>query len=61
MARPRRRSKANRGQGMGPIEYLIDLYGRRPILGIALLLLGAALVAAVFGYFEFSLGTGHHR
>jgi len=46
---------------MGPIEYLIDLYGRRPILGVALLLLGAALVAAVFGYVEFSLGTGHHR
>ena len=46
---------------MGPIEYLIDLYGRRPILGVALLLLGAALVAAVFGYFEFNLGTVRHR
>lgn len=46
---------------MGPIEYLIDLYGRRPILGVALLLLGAALIAAVFGYFEFSLGASYHR
>lgn len=45
---------------MGPIEYLIDLYGRRPILGCALLL-SAALIAALFGYFDFGLDAGHHH